>query len=441
MYIRQSKLPHLKEYKYSGEDHSLVSRYVLRPFWAQFIKLFPMNMAPNLITLTGFFFVIVNLGTLLWYNPTLDQNCPPWVYASWAIGLFLYQSFDAVDGSQARRTKQSGPLGELFDHGVDACNTTLEVVIFAGAVNLGYTWQTVLTLFASLCSFYLTTWEEYHTHTLYLGPVSGPVEGILAVILVYGITTFTGGYYWHGSMFRALGVPQFGWIPDVIYEMSFITTYLTYGAIILGFSIYQSSMNVVKARRARGLRVRPALLGLAPFFTLWILIPTWLYVQPDILHNHLIPFMFFVGASFAYQVGLIITAHLTKSRFPYFNVLIIPIFLGTMDSLGPFLVKNYGFGWPSALGEEYEIPFVFLCLGCAYGVYGSFVVDVIMNICDYLDIWCLTIKHKKTDAPNETFVAEFWSKIFDQINALSGAHQAPGTEQAPLTNGVDKKTL
>lgn len=32
------------------------------------------------------------------------------------IGLFIYQSFDAIDGKQARRTGTSGPLGELFDH-------------------------------------------------------------------------------------------------------------------------------------------------------------------------------------------------------------------------------------------------------------------------------------------------------------------------------------
>jgi len=38
---------------------------------------------------------------MLWYNPTLDQDCPSWVYASWALGLFLYQTFDAVDGMQA----------------------------------------------------------------------------------------------------------------------------------------------------------------------------------------------------------------------------------------------------------------------------------------------------------------------------------------------------
>lgn len=45
--------------------------------------------------------MVVNFLTLLWYNPNLDQDCPPWVYASWAAGLFLYQTFDAVDGTQA----------------------------------------------------------------------------------------------------------------------------------------------------------------------------------------------------------------------------------------------------------------------------------------------------------------------------------------------------
>lgn len=29
----------------------------------------------------------------------------------------MYQSLDAIDGKQARRTGSSGPLGELFDHG------------------------------------------------------------------------------------------------------------------------------------------------------------------------------------------------------------------------------------------------------------------------------------------------------------------------------------
>lgn len=71
------------------------------------------------------------------------------MYASWAIGLFLYQTFDAIDGSQARRTGQSGPLGELFDHGVDALNTSLEVLVFAAAMRFGQGWRTVMVAFGS----------------------------------------------------------------------------------------------------------------------------------------------------------------------------------------------------------------------------------------------------------------------------------------------------
>lgn len=36
---------------------------------------------------------------------------------SCALGLFAYQTFDAIDGKQARRTGTGSPLGELFDHG------------------------------------------------------------------------------------------------------------------------------------------------------------------------------------------------------------------------------------------------------------------------------------------------------------------------------------
>ncbi|KAI5288585.1 hypothetical protein KEM52_001108, partial [Ascosphaera acerosa] len=101
-FIRQSSLPRLREYKYAGVDHSLTSRYILKPFYQHVvIKCFPMWMAPNLITLTGLLFVLVNVATMLKYNPTFDQDCPPWVYLSWAAGLFLYQTFDAVDGAQA----------------------------------------------------------------------------------------------------------------------------------------------------------------------------------------------------------------------------------------------------------------------------------------------------------------------------------------------------
>jgi ethanolaminephosphotransferase len=62
------------------------------------------------------------------------------------------ESADAYSTGR-RRTHQSGPLGELFDHGVDAVNTSLEVLVFAASQNLGMGWKTVLVLFGGTCNF------------------------------------------------------------------------------------------------------------------------------------------------------------------------------------------------------------------------------------------------------------------------------------------------
>lgn len=50
-------------------------------------------------------------------------QAPSWAFIMSAVGLFIYQSLDAIDGKQARRTNSSSPLGELFDHGCDAVST------------------------------------------------------------------------------------------------------------------------------------------------------------------------------------------------------------------------------------------------------------------------------------------------------------------------------
>ncbi|MCJ1300814.1 hypothetical protein MMC08_003613 [Hypocenomyce scalaris] len=407
VYIRSKRLPGLKEYKYAGVDHSLVSRYILKPFYNNVaINCFPMSMAPNAITLSGFSFVIINFLTMLWYNPTLDQDCPPWVYASWSIGLFLYQTFDAVDGTQAYdefaeliKKIIGTDLGSL-DGGhtkvghwesVDACNTVLEVLLFAAAMNLGQSWPTMLTLFGATLTFYVQTWDEYYTQTLTLGLVSGPVEGILTLCIVYAITAIKGGgSFWQQSMLQTFGVAKHSFIPEYFYQLPFNEWYMVYGGIVLFFNTLQSSLHVLEVRKQRSESTGTPLYGLVPFFITWIFVPLYLYLQPIILNYHLIPFVFYVGLINAYSVGQIILAHLTKSpKFPYQNILTIPLAFAVLDSLGPTLGL-----WPSALGDgTYQIAFVFLCAGLAVGVYGSFVYDIITTICDYLDIWCLTIKH------------------------------------------------
>lgn len=152
--------------------------------------------------------------------------------------LLLYIEINANSLTcNSRRTKQSGPLGELFDHGVDALNTSLEVLLFSAAMNFGQGWRTILVLFASLLTFYVQTWDEYHTHTLTLGLVSGPVEGILTLCIVYAITAIKGGgSYWQQAMLPALGVPQYDFLPNMVYEMDFGGWFMAYGGLVLVFN-------------------------------------------------------------------------------------------------------------------------------------------------------------------------------------------------------------
>ena len=139
------------------------------------------------------------------------------------------------------------------------------------------------------------------------------------------------------------------------------------------YSLFLSINHVLQVRRKEDKPIEPPLYGLLPYFTTWIFAPAYLYLNPEILHYHLIPFVFYIGLINAYSVGQIITKHLTKDdKFPMYNVLTLPLALAVLDSTGPYLRL-----WPSALGSgTYQIAFIFLCVGLGVGVYGSFVVSV-----------------------------------------------------------------
>lgn len=94
----------------------------------------PLYIAPNLLTIVGLCVNIVTSLLLFGYSPNAKNEAPAWCYLACSVGLFVYQSLDAIgrcahspsdkilialisDGKQARRTNTSSPLGELFDHG------------------------------------------------------------------------------------------------------------------------------------------------------------------------------------------------------------------------------------------------------------------------------------------------------------------------------------
>jgi ethanolaminephosphotransferase len=64
--------------------------------------------------------------------------------------------------------------------------------------------------------------------------VSGPVEGILTLCVVYAVTAVKGGgSFWQRSMLETLGVSNFGLLPDSIYNLAWNEWYMVYGGIML----------------------------------------------------------------------------------------------------------------------------------------------------------------------------------------------------------------
>lgn len=205
---------------------------------------------------------------------------------------------------------------------------------------------------------------------------------MLTLCTVFGFTAYEGGAsFWHRSAFETIGIEKSESIPAKVYDMPFTQWYLVYGAVLLLFATGSSIINVVRVQIQRGHDPIKPLYGLLPIVVVWTFVPAYLYLQPTILENHLIPFSLYVGLVNAYSVGRMIVGHLIKGPFPYSNVLLVPLAIGVFDSAGPLLGL-----WPSALGDGARpVALVFLSLGLAVGVYGSFVVSTLFCRMDTAD--------------------------------------------------------
>ena len=88
------------------------------------------------------------------------------------ILTFFVLFVDGIDGKQARRTQTSGPLGELFDHGLDSWTAflipTCMYSVFGRGTHSISTLRMYFCLWNIFINFYLSHWEKYNTGVLFL---------------------------------------------------------------------------------------------------------------------------------------------------------------------------------------------------------------------------------------------------------------------------------
>ncbi|KAL9240734.1 hypothetical protein vseg_014919 [Gypsophila vaccaria] len=386
-YIGAHGIQALHRYKYSGVDHSYLAKYVLQPFWSRFVTFFPLWMPPNMITLTGFMFLLASALLGYVYSPHLDSPPPRWVHFMHGLLLFLYQTFDAVDGKQARRTNSSSPLGELFDHGCDALACAFEALAFGSTAMCGRAtfWFWVI----SAVPFYGATWEHFFTNTLILPVVNGPTEGLMMIYLFHFFTAFVGAQWWaqqFGSSF-----PFLKWVPYV----SGIPTYqamlylMIISAVIptLTFNV-QNVYLVVKSRKGNMLS---ALAMLCPFVVLLLGILSWDYLSPtDLMGTY--PHLVIVGTglAFGFLVGRMILSHLCdEPKGLKTNMCMSLLYLPL--AIANALTARLNDGIP--LVDEVLVLFGYCAFTAA--LYLHFATSVIHEITTALGICCFRITRKE----------------------------------------------
>lgn len=87
--------------------------------------------------------------------------------------------FDNIDGKQARRTKNSSPLGSLFDHCCDSMTSFLITGGVASVMKCTHLYQYAMIWLMVAFPFYATIWEENITKFFYLPLINGVSEGTL----------------------------------------------------------------------------------------------------------------------------------------------------------------------------------------------------------------------------------------------------------------------
>eukprot|EP00759_Apiculatamorpha_spiralis_P041282 PhF_6_TR39885/c0_g1_i1/m.59294/K00993/EPT1; ethanolaminephosphotransferase len=199
-YLDDNALKQLDNYKYYSEDHSVVAKYIMQPFWSKAVNFLPPTIAPNMITLLGFIINVSAYTLVCYFAPTLQSECPSWVWYYAALSLFVYQTLDALDGKQARRTGTSSPVGELFDHGCDALSTPIICLTLCNALGVPNLVAYCYTCLIG-CGFYFAQWEQFHTGKFVLGYVNGPTDGLLMNVAILGLTGIYGKQFWHQVYF------------------------------------------------------------------------------------------------------------------------------------------------------------------------------------------------------------------------------------------------
>lgn len=368
MYLTVAQLDRLKEHKYKSEGRSITESF-MQIYWQWLVTKVPLWVAPNLITFIGLIINVVTTLPIVFLDPNAEGLAPRWAYITCAAGFFIYQSLDAIDGKQARRTGTSSPLGELFDHGCDAISMQLVMVSVVCALGL----QSYPLVMLSVCLLLLELTFVYHWQTYVCGVLHfNKLDVTEAQFMHIAILLFSATF---GSKVWLYKLPVLGY--DLMHVLAVVVYFQSLVNMAMAFHIiFTRGVGKSGSTVADTSVLSPAA---APLIAVVPVVVSALYSPGSMLQTHAMLFISATCSPIVKNIITVIVSTMTKSPYPLLD--------STM--LGPLLVcANIFLGCP--------VPEVYLL--SAVLVYNTvdilrYCVGMCREICSYLDISCFTIPH------------------------------------------------
>ncbi|XP_048728158.1 choline/ethanolaminephosphotransferase 1-like [Ostrea edulis] len=364
--LTQTQLKNLKEHKYSATGQSLIEPW-FQIYWRWLIEQVPVTWAPNSITLLGLVINIVTTLLLVVCSPDSVREAPGFVYLLCSLGLFIYQSLDAIDGKQARRTKTNTPLGELFDHGCDSISTVVVGLGVSVGLELGRNlyWM-MFEFFMAIFLFYMAHWQAYVTGTLRFSQFD-VTETQFMIIVLHFVNFLFGSHIWNFKL-PLLGIP-----------LRMAMVYFSLGPAFL--QLYNNVGIILQGGTGKNKSTIAGTSTIFPAFPIGIVIALAVMIAhkspSHLFENNPCLYLLSFGILSAKVINRLIVAHMTKSE------------MDLLDSgiLGPLLLfLNQYFN--CLINETFVL---WICFFYVSQDILRYCMAVCQQICQFLGIYCFDI--------------------------------------------------
>lgn len=418
MCLTEKQLKRLKEHCYKASGSTMLDPY-MQGWWEWVVHKLPLWLAPNCMTLAGLLTLILTAALFILYSPDAKQDIPPWLPLLGALSIFIYQTLDACDGKQARRTQSQSQLGELFDHGCDSLSTIFIALIVAITCKLGSSPELLFfqCCFA-ICLFYTAHWQTYVSGFLRFGKFD-VTEIQISIMFILIVTALLSSSIW--SYIIPIFNLKLSTLPIIGSVFGGLIALYDSFAIILTGGVGRNGSSVA------GTSVLspsiPLMSFVIPAIMIWKKSPSGLYENNSCLY------LLFIGLIATKITIRLIVCHMSRSEIRYLDSSMLGL-------LG--LILNQYF---DCYFDESKI----LWLVSMYAIYDllSYSTSLCREISLYLNIYTFSIAkrephhHHRTPSSSGNTLLSYISSFGASAGTKKGAPQS--NNHTKKSNGRERK--